>query len=306
MTIQKTAVQSGAEAFSLPVQPGPVKDSKRFRRSGFHRAKWKRRGAALRRRGSASPLLDSMVVSACTDTVTDKASRKRRRAYHRLRTGLSYHYGKRLRFLTLTLVKESKNDIHKCFRAFKERVRRLTPNKLKRQDVEGFFTDVNMRRYFGKEENWNKLIRFEYFSVIINGERPHMHILYFGNWLPHAWLKKVWREITGDSDIVDIRTTKEKVNDEKRLAGYVLAQYAVLQEGDIRFQMSQGWTWRGMVRDWKTAVKNCTKLVHGKYVVQFKVLLAYWVEVIRSKKTNQMLFIEMKPERKKRKKYPIH
>jgi len=305
MTAQKTAVQSGAEAFYLPAQPGPDKASKRLRSSGFHRGKWKRRGAALRRRGSASPLLDSMVGSACTNMVRDAASRKRRRAYHRLRTGLAFHYGKRLRFLTLTLVKESQNDIHTCFRAFKERVRRLTPNKLKRQDVEGFFTDVNMRRYFGKEENWDKPIKFEYFSVIINGERPHMHILYFGNWLPHAWLKKVWQEITGDSDIVDIRTTKEKVNDEKRLAGYVLAQYVVLQEGNIRFQMSQGWTWRGMVRDWKQAVKKFTKQVHGKYIVKFKELLTYWVDVVRDKKTKQLLLFEVKPERKKRKKYSI-
>jgi len=76
-----------------------------------------------------------------------------------------------------------------------------------------------MRRYFGKVENRNKPIRFGYFSGIINGEPPHMHILYFGNWLLHAWLKKVWREITGDSDIVDIRTTKENVHDEKMLAG---------------------------------------------------------------------------------------
>ena len=85
------------------------------------------------------PLPDTMGVSACTDGVHDIASRKRNRAYHRLRTGLSYHYGQRLRFLTLTLVKDSKNDIHTCFRAFKERVRRLTPNKLKRKEVEGFF-----------------------------------------------------------------------------------------------------------------------------------------------------------------------
>jgi hypothetical protein len=148
-----------------------------------------------------------------------------------------------------------------------------------------------MRSFFGKKENWDKPIKFEYFSVIINGERPHMHILYFGNWLPHAWLKKVWREITKDSDVVEIRTTKANVNNEKRLTGYVLAQYALFQDGDIRFQMSQGWAWRGMVRDWKQAVKKFTKQERGKCIVRFKELLAYWVVVVRSKKTVQKCLV---------------
>ena len=146
-----------------------------------------------------------------------------------------------------------------------------------------------MRRYFGKEENWDKPIKFEYFSVIIKGERPHIHILYFGTWLPHSWLKKVWQKITGYSEIVDIRTTRRGIDNEKKLAGYVLAQYALFQEGDIRFQMSQGWTWRGMVRDWKKAVRKFTKQVRGKYIVSFKELLDFWVKVIRSKKTKQMV-----------------
>jgi hypothetical protein len=50
-----------------------------------------------------------------------------------------------------------------------------------------------------------------------------MHILYFGNWLPHAELKKVWREVTGDSDIVDFRTTKDGVHNQGKFTGYVPA-----------------------------------------------------------------------------------
>jgi hypothetical protein len=52
-----------------------------------------------------------------------------------------------MRFLTLTLVRDSKNDIHDCFRIFKERIRRLTSNKLMKQDTDGFFTQNNMN-YF--------------------------------------------------------------------------------------------------------------------------------------------------------------
>lgn len=141
-----------------------------------------------------------------------------------------------------------------------------------------------MRKFFGKEETWDKLIKFEYFSVVIGESRGHMPVLYFGNWLPHAWLKKVWKEITGDSDIIDIRTTNNAVNDDRWLAGYVLAQYALFQEGEIRFQMSQGWTWRGMVRGWKRAVKKFTRQVRGKYVVSFKKLLVDWNDFVQRKK----------------------
>lgn len=219
--------------------------------------------------------------------INNNEDRKRRRAYHRLRTGLSHHYGQKMRFLTLTLKEGSPNDIHECFRILKERIRRLTPNKIRKQDIEGFFTIRRMIHYFGKMALWDKPIKFEYFSVNVSGERPHMHILYFGNWLPQAWLKKVWKEITGDSDVVDIRTTKEGVHNEKSLANYILTQYALFQQGAIRFQMSNGWTWRGMVRDWKRAVKKFTKCIKGAYKVDFTGLLRYWVEFIKEKKTRQ-------------------
>jgi len=126
-----------------------------------------------------------------------------------------------------------------------------------------------MKYFFGNPTGWNKRNKFEYFSVNVSGDRQHMHILYFGDWLPHAWLKKVWKEITVDSDIVDIRTTKFGVSAERSLASYVLAQYTLFQAGDIRFQMSNGWAWRGMARDWKKAVKRHTKCVNGQYKVEF-------------------------------------
>jgi hypothetical protein len=279
---------SGAQVSLFPAQRGPDEAAERPVKGGPYRKRWKRRVAPRRRRGSAFPLLDNMVGSACTEYQT-KASRKKRRAYHRLRTGLEFHFGKILRFITLTLVAGSLNDIHKCFRVIKERIRRLTPNKLRQQDTEGYFTDAIMRRLFGDKDRWDKPLKFEYFSVIISGERPHMHILYVGDWLPHAWLKKVWLEITGDSDIVDIRIVKQGIYNSKRLAGYVLNQYILNQDGDIRFQMSQGWTWRGMVRDWKHAVKTKTRKERGLYKVDFKGLLDDWVKVIKSKKTKQMV-----------------
>jgi hypothetical protein len=55
--------------------------------------------------------------------------------------------------------------------------------------------------------------------------------------------------------------------------------------------MSYGWAWRGMVRDWKKAVRKFTKHDRGKYVVSFKELLDYWVEVVKSKKKKQVMLL---------------
>lgn len=83
----------------------------------------------------------------------------------------------------------------------------------------------------------------------------------------------------------------------KKLAGYVLAQYALFQERDICFQMSQGWTWRGMVRDWKKAVKNFTKHKKGLYSVSRKDLFEYWRMLIRQKRFHKWLWVILKGEK---------
>lgn len=111
-------------------------------------------------------------------------------------------------------------------------------------------------------------------------------------------LKKVRDEIAGDSDIVDIRTTEAGVRDEKKPASYTIGQYALFQEGEIRFQMSQGWTWRGMTRDWKHAVRKHTRQERGLYKVDFKGLLTDWFDFVKSKKIIQMPLIEVKVKSK--------
>ena len=116
-----------------------------------------------------------------------------------------------------------------------------------------------------------------------------MHVLYFGQWLPDTWLKKVWKEITGDSDVIDIRTTREGVHQVKPLASYILSQYVLFQEGDIRFQMSQGWAWRGVARDWKRAKKRHTTWKKGRYEMDFPALFADWTHIVQEKRTPQTI-----------------
>jgi hypothetical protein len=166
-------------------------------------------------------------------------TKQQRKAYHRIASGIYYRSAKgwRLRFLTLTLKEGSKNDIHECFRVLKERIRR-------------------------------KFKDFEYFSVKILDSRPHMHLVYFGSFMLQKWLRSAWYDITGDSFIVDIRSTREEIYDAQRLAGYCIGQYVTSQEGKIRFSKSKNWlpqNWREM---WKKILKAC------RY--NFKKVLLIW------------------------------
>lgn len=153
-------------------------------------------------------------------------TKQQRKAYHRIASGIYYRSEKgwRLRFLTLTLKAGSENDIHECFRALKERIRRR-------------FKD------------------FEYFSVKIDGERPHMHLVYFGSYMVQRWLRESWFEITGDSFVVDIRSTREQIYDAQRLAGYCISQYVTAQEGTVRFSKSKNWLPKNWLTVWRKLLK---------------------------------------------------
>jgi len=166
-------------------------------------------------------------------------TKQQRKAYHRIASGIYYRSAKgwRLRFLTLTLKEGSNNDIHECFRVLKERIRR-------------------------------KFKDFEYFAVKIDGSRPHMHLVYFGSFMLQRWLRAAWLEITGDSFVVDIRSTREPIYDPQRLAGYCISQYVTYQEGTIRFSKSKNWLPKGWNDVWKRLLKAC------KY--DFKKVLAHW------------------------------
>lgn len=168
-------------------------------------------------------------------------TKQQRKAYQRIASGIYYRsaMGWRLRFLTLTLKEGSKNDIHECFRVLKERIRRKFKSG------------------------------FEYFAVKIQEARPHMHLVYFGSFMVQRWLRDAWHEITGDSFVVDIRSTKEAVYDAQRLAGYCIGQYVTCnQEGTIRFSKSDNW----LPKNWLTVWKRLLKYFN----YDIKKVLEYW------------------------------
>ncbi|MBA7684717.1 hypothetical protein ES703_93124 [subsurface metagenome] len=82
---------------------------------------------------------------------------------------------------------------------------------------------------------FRKLRRRAYFQRLITGGvwffqlklnlqteqwHPHIHCLVAGKFLPHTRLKSLWKEITSDSNIVDIRPVKDLENASTEVARY--------------------------------------------------------------------------------------
>ena len=191
----------------------------------------------------------------CTLAHRRSWDRKRRRAYHRILSGIRRHKGERLRFLTLTSSPEARRPITKDFRVLKERIRRLTPLRLVRL---GYLTLKDCRYYYGSKP-LNEPLRFDYFWVETSEGNGVLHILYFGDYIPQKWLSDAWRDIH-QSPIVDIRATKSVVKgfnkDMKRLAVYCVVQYCAEQDKFIRYGWGWGWVFRGFVRVWELLLKH--------------------------------------------------
>lgn len=83
---------------------------------------------------------------------------------------------------------------------------------------------------------------------------PHLHCLLESAFLPHKVLKAAWHEITGDSDVVDIRV----IYDPKKAADYVAryaarpAQLASLNRGE-RLQVYDALKGRRLAGKWGSA-----------------------------------------------------
>jgi len=209
-------------------------------------------------------LLDSFVQN-CTQGGVDQSphdgvstngktwSRKQKRAYHRILSGLRVHKGELLRFLTLTTAENMQRDLRSAWRVLKERIRRLTPLRLIKM---GYIGLKDVRKYYPNKP-LNEPLKFEYLKVETDeGVAGVLHVLYFGDYIPQKWLSDAWKEITGTAYIVDIRACKDPVKSPKRLARYCVAQYVSGQTAFVRFSWSWGWVGKGFVKVWRILLKE--------------------------------------------------
>jgi hypothetical protein len=122
---------------------------------------------------------------------------------------------------------------------------------------------------------FRKLRRRAYFQRLITGGvwffqlklnlqteqwHPHIHCLVAGKFLPHARLRSLWKEITHDSDIVDIRPVKDLENASTEVARYAtspadITRMSIEQSFDVYYSTKH----RRICGSWGTAKKVTLK-----------------------------------------------
>jgi len=235
--------------------------------------------------GNSRPVF--LPPSLDNNSTSTRWTKAQKRAYARILMGLKRHRGEQLRFLTLTTPEKPKRKLLDAWKALKLRIKRLTPEKLEK---EGYISKKQRVRYYGVK----KTIEFSYFCVW-TGEGQHgvLHILYFGDYIPQAWLSDTWNELIG-AKIVDIRAVKsKKIYNAKRLAAYCVAQYCAGQRYYLHFSCSYDWCFRGFVGVFREFVseygfERAKKymnylLLHGRIKINDEVIEILLNRVIRKR-----------------------
>lgn len=155
-------------------------------------------------------------------------SSKRKRAFHRLVSGLTRgrSRGELMRFLTLT-TGSGGSDL---------RLRR--DFQLLRRRIE--------RTFHFKPEYW---------SIRTNEGNGVLHIVFKGRYVPQKWLSKAWSSIHG-ACIVDIRALHGRT---RRIANYLVTQYLGHQSFE-RMSWSWGWVFRGFCGLWASKFSSWYKM----------------------------------------------
>lgn len=177
--------------------------------------------------------------------VLSPQEKKRRRLYQRIKSGLSWHHGERLKFITLTSPEMPNRALGDAWRALHERIRRSTRLKM-------HFRGAPLHVY--RDRPLLGLIDFDYIKVETREGLGVLHILYFGDYIPVRWLQEVWNEVRGAWN-VNIQQTRAQVGNTRRLASYILGQYITGQDALVRQSWGRGWVFQGFVGTWRALIK---------------------------------------------------
>jgi hypothetical protein len=184
--------------------------------------------------------------------VTTARSRRQRRCYHRVISGIER--GGQLRLLTLTSSPDSPEDIHRSFRALVLRLKR-------RGLLKGYIQVPELTK----------------------SGLQHKHVLFRGSYIEQQLISHWWQEIH-KARVVDIR----KVNTPStkgRIAGY-MAKY-MAKDMIARYSWDWGWVWKGFVKGWK-ALYRYWRDEEGK-VGGFAVLLNAWRNALRDGPVKELI-----------------
>ena len=154
-------------------------------------------------------------------------SKKQRRAFQRLMSGLTVGKSRseRLRFMTLTSSPESRDrDLNADFRTLKMRI---------------------LRKYHFKMKYW---------KIRTNEGNGVLHIVFRGKYVPQEWLSAQWADIH-KSPIVDIRSLHETRKGLTGIVFYLVGNYLAKQSFE-RMSWGYSWVFPAFVSSWKRLVEK--------------------------------------------------
>lgn len=175
-----------------------------------------------------------------------QATKADRQAFQRLLSGVSYHKGSKVRFMTLTYPAP------------------VTPQEAKRTFKE-FFKELR--------KNYD----VEYFQThTLEGNGSVHHLALTGDYLPIQEIRQMWIKRTGGSQI-DLQLVK-------KFRAFYLEM--TRQQKTSRYSQSRGWTWSGARADWKNITRRHTSWnsEDSSWHFEKKTAIRRWQELIREKR----------------------
>lgn len=179
----------------------------------------------------------------------DNISKRQRRLFQRMATGLqiAHNQDADMYFMTLTTsnnrVLNKKGEIRSLtdsFRLLKQRIKVAT---IKRCRFDGFRFN---RYYCLKTEEGNGVL----------------HVIFWGHYIPIEWLRCTWEQIHGAFEVGIEQITKKRkgVNG---LVGYLLDRYLLNQKRIVRMSYGWKWAWLGFCKSWKHTKQTYGQLRAG-------------------------------------------
>jgi len=166
-------------------------------------------------------------VSGCLKRGEGEYSKKQKRAFQRLMSGLTVGKSRRerLRFMTLTSSPEAKGrNLNADFRTLKMRI---------------------LRKYH---------FRMKYWKIRTNEGYGVLHIVFRGRFIPQEWLSEQWADIHR-SPIVDIRSLYETKKGLTGIVFYLVGNYLSKQSFE-RMSWGYSWVFPVFVRTWKNLISR--------------------------------------------------
>ena len=184
-------------------------------------------------------------------------------------SGIKRHSGQEMKFLTLT--SKYPGGLGAAWHTFRKRIERMTPARL----VKEGWMDVNKLHYYYPNKPLTEPLRMEYLKIETREGNGVLHAIFYGDYLPYAWLSQVWSKVHEGSWNIHISSTKGGVRRPNRVASYVLRQYVQNQSAHIRTSYNHRWVFKGFVGMWKALIR---KRMDDR--IPFAEILAEWDKII--------------------------